>query len=59
MINETATGMALAKQILMDCEGEGTITLPKETVKTVLLAFVKCWSAEQDKKRSEFKKVAS
>lgn len=54
----TATGIALAKQILMECNGTGDVTLPKETVRAVLGAFLQAWQAQQDRTRSEFKKAA-
>jgi len=55
--NETATAIALAKQILMDCEGMENITLPKPTLKIILMQFTKQWHGEQDKVRSDFKKA--
>lgn len=57
--DDTASAMALAKQYLMQCEGGGDITLPKETLKIILMGFTEHWKNEQDRKRSEFKKVAS
>lgn len=56
--DESATALSLAKQLMMDCEGGGTITLQKDTLKIVLMAYVQQWSGEQDRKRSDMKKVA-
>lgn len=56
-VNDAATGMALAKQLLMQCEGDGDITLPKETLRIALFPLIQSWHGEQDKKRSEFKKA--
>lgn len=55
----TGTGVALAKQILMDCQGEGNITLPKETLRIVVDAFILSWKGQQDKTRSGFQKAAT
>jgi hypothetical protein len=58
-VDDTTSAMALAKQILPACEGIGEITLPKATLKILLTGFVDQWKGEQDRKRSELKKVAS
>jgi len=58
-VDETASALALAKQYLMDCDSPGDITLPKATLKIMLLAFTDHWKFEQDRKRSDFKKVAT
>lgn len=58
-IDDTTSALALAKQILPECEGTGEITLSKATLKILLIGFINQWSGEQDRKRAEFKKVAS
>lgn len=57
--DETSSAMALAKQYLMSCNGAGDITLPKESLKLMLEAFVGQWKSDQDRKRNEFKKAAN
>jgi len=56
-IDETATALNLAKNLLTQCAGTGDILLPKETLRLVLMAFITSWHGEQDRKRSEFKKA--
>lgn len=56
--DEKTTALALAKQLLMDCEGSGDITVPRGTLKIILVAFSKSWHDEQNRKRSELKKAA-
>lgn len=55
--DQSSTALSLAKQLLMECDGVGSLTLPKETLKIVLTSFVEQWKGEQDRKRSEFKKA--
>lgn len=57
-VDDISSAMSLAKQWLMNCEGDGDITLPKETLRIMLMGFARQWHGEQDKKRSEFKKAA-
>lgn len=57
--DESGTILSLAKQIMMDCEGVGMITIQKDTLKLVLNAYVQQWNVAQDSKRSDYKKVAT
>ena len=57
-MNNHATALALAKQLLMDCESEGDITLPKATLRIVLNEFLSAWRNQQVQTVSSFKKVA-
>lgn len=56
--DEKSSVIALAKQLLMDCQAPGDITVPRESLKLILTAFTQNWLGEQDMRRSEFKKVA-
>ncbi len=57
-VNDHATALALAKQLLMDCESHGDITLPRATLKIVLMEFLGAWKNQQVQTVSSFKKVA-
>lgn len=57
-VNNHGTALALAKQLLMQCESSGDITLPKETLKIVLKEFVGAWQTQQVNTVATFKKVA-
>ena len=57
-INDRGSTLSLAKQILMDCEGEGNISLPKSTLKIVLMEFINGWKTQQQVVASSFAKVA-
>lgn len=56
--DEVTTTASLAKSILMQCEGSGDITLPKDTLKIILMALLQSWNGQQELTRSTFKKVA-
>lgn len=58
-IDETSSAIALARQYLMDCNGTGDITVPKESMKLILTTFVNQWQNNQNLKRSEYKKAAT
>lgn len=56
-LDETSSILALARQYLMDCDGTGDITIPKESMKLILTSFVGQWQNNQNLKRSEYKKA--
>lgn len=56
-MDENSTLVSLAKQYVMACEGDGDITLPKETLKLILMSVIQSWHVEQDKRRAELKKA--
>lgn len=55
--DETSSVLALARQYLMDCNGTGDITLPRESLKLILDAFVNHWQNNQNLKRADYKKA--
>lgn len=57
-MNDHATALALAKQLLMECDAGGDITLPRATLKIVLNEFLGAWRNQQVQAVSSFKKVA-
>lgn len=56
-MNVKATAYALAKQLRYQCEGTGDVTMAKDTLNTVLDAFIEEWDASQVKIRQSFEKV--
>jgi hypothetical protein len=56
-MDKKTEALGLAKQILYDCEGDGDITVPKETLRIILNAFVDEWIFAQGKIRQSFEKV--
>jgi hypothetical protein len=57
-LNQTGTALSLAKQLLMECEGEGNVTIPRETLKIVLMEFIGSWKHQQVQVSANFPKVA-
>lgn len=56
--DDATTTVSLAKSILMQCEGVGDITLPKDTLKIIIMALLQSWNGQQELTRSTFRKVA-
>lgn len=56
-LDETSSTLALARQYLMNCNGTGDITVPKESLKLILDAFVNQWQFNQNMKRADYKKA--
>lgn len=56
-MNSHATAIALSKQLLMQCDPPGNITLPKETLKIILHEFIGAWQNQQIITSASFKKV--
>ncbi len=56
-MDKKTTALSLAKQIKYECEGEGNITLNKDTLRIILEAFIEDWQTAQSKTRQTFEKV--
>lgn len=57
-VNNTGTAIAAAKQLLMDCEGDGCTTLYKEHLRFILMEFIELWKNNQTRISTAYKKVA-
>ena len=55
--NYTGTALSVAKQYLMECEGSGTVTLNKETLKLILMEFIGTWKNQQQLASNAYPKV--
>ena len=57
-VNNTATTLSLAKQLLMECEGTGDISIQRATLKIILMEFIGSWKNQQQQISASFPKVA-
>ena len=56
-MDKKTEALGLAKQLMYSCDGDGDITLRKDTLKIVLEAFIEDWVISQGKIRQAFERV--